>query len=833
MNKISLAGEWKVNWTDGDHGRADDFLLPICDPQRYMTLPFPGSIHSRLEAAGIVDDPRIGTNFLKSRWVEEKMWLLRREFTVPEAAASQPAYLHIDVLDGVAKIAVNGVLVGEHCNAFYPVDLPLTGLLRPGQNEISIQLESGLFKVADLSWGDYSDRSDMRLNKRHHLRQAQYQFGWDWNPRLIFFGLHGKIEIGWGDLPRLKQVSVLGEVAQDLASAQIRVRPLLAWSGDQPVEVRMELTSLDGLSVEKALMLVPGEQELEITLEVAQPRLWWPRGYGEAFLYPLSLRIVILDNGEEREAAVWQGRTGLRRVEIHQPPHPETGRYFHLVINNQPVFCKGANWVPPEMSGHEVSPERIQRLVELAEAENMNTLRLWGGGVWANHTLLELCDERGFLVWHDLLFACAKFPGDRPEYLKDVEQEVSWGIREFSPHPSLVVWCGNNENEVGLWEWGYKNFGRTAPDLVLFHHVFPALMARLDPTRPYWPSSPYSSPSIPSSDPTVGDQHPWSVSLGADGVNFWAYRHHVDRFPNEGGVMGCAPLTSIRRFLGEKDLKMRSFAWESHDNTIVFWRDELGVAYRSVEYWLGKPVESMDEETYSRASGLLQAEGLKEYILNYRRRWPSTGSAIYWMFNDSWPTIHGWPTFDYYLHRKLSFFPVRRAFANDVVILADEGEVVGVYVVNDTRSPVNYTVQAGDFTPDGPVRTLLNKAVEVSAFTSLRVGELPRDPQKIYFALLEDEQGQRIAQDRMLLRPWRDWVISKPEISIETIERGGQKLARYSSECWVWGVVLDPSGEEDTQDDVFDLLPGIPYEIPLKEGQSPRPVAFTGSDLLR
>jgi beta-mannosidase len=830
MNHISLAGEWQVTWTGGQHGGVEQFLQPVQDPARYTAFTFPGSIHRNLEQMGLIDDPRLGVNALKARWVEEQYWILRREFEVPENAVGLPAFLHIEVMDGVAQVCINNEKVGDHWNAHRPAVIDLSGKLRSGKNEITILLESGLFAVADLPGKDYTRALETILNKRHQLRQAQYQFGWDWNPRLIYLGLHGVLEVVWGAQPWLKQVTVLGEVDEDLQAARIRVRPLFHVNGENAVPVTLRLHTAGGIPAAAEVVLQPGEDtEEEVALEISQPRLWWPRGHGEPHLYPLTLEVEM--NGEE--VAHWEGRTGLRRVALARSPHPEVGEYLHLLINNRPVFCKGANWVPPELSGHEVPSETIVKLVSLAEQENMNMLRLWGGGVWANHTLLELCDERGIMVWHDLLFACAKYPADRPDFLAEVEREVAWGIRAFSPHPSLVVWAGNNELEVGLWEWNYKGYGRTAPDLVLFHHIFPTLMARLDPTRPYWPSSPYSSPTVPANDPTIGDQHPWGVSLGADDINFWAYRNYVDRFPNEGGVLGCAPADSLRRFLPEEMMRIRSFDWEHHDNTIMFWKAEPGLAYRAVSHWLGQDPQAMSVEDYAFASGLLQAEGIKEYILNYRRRWPSTGSAIYWMFNDSWPTVHGWGTFDYYLNRKLSFFPVRRAFADQVVVAADEGDVVGIYVVNDTSAVLSAQVVSGFFAPgeQGDIAEDLFD-VEVPPFTSLRVKELGRDPQQVYYAVLR--QGDRsISQDRLLLRPFQEWKYVLPAVQVEEITLDGQQFARYTSSSWVWAVVLDPDGLAELPDDVFDLLPGIPYDLPLKTGQAPPPVLRTGNGLIR
>jgi beta-mannosidase len=221
-----------------------------------------------------------------------------------------------------------------------------------------------------------------------------------------------------------------------------------------------------------------------------------------------------------------------------------------------------------------------------------------------------------------------------------------------------------------------------------------------------------------------------------------------------------------------------------------------------------------------------------EYIYNYRRRWPSTGSAIYWMFNDSWPTVHGWGTFDYFLKRKLSFHPVRRAFANVAVALVDEGEEVGVFVVNDVSCTQSLTLETGSFLASGPAQLEGAWEGEVPAFTSLRVKALARDPQRVHYAVLRDRQGRVVAQNRLLLKPFGEWAMGQPAIRVDPVEREDGRYARYASHDWVWNVVLDPTGEEPALDDVFDLLPGIPYEVKLTPGQPVLPVAFTGNQLV-
>jgi beta-mannosidase len=849
MGELSLEGEWLATWGDGLHAKFVHAFQPVEDPERYLQMHFPGSILTNLVNAGLVDDPRTGINSLKARWVEEHFWILRKRFTLPDLAIFEDPWLHLEILDGVAQVIVNGVRIGQHANAHRPAYFDLSLAAQAGENELVILLESGLFKVADLPGSDYHSGEDTILNKRFHLRQPQFQFGWDWNPRLIFFGLHGDIRIVWGSEPRLRQMVVTNTMADDLKSAKIRLQPTWHLPDANPVQVHVSATCGKNLFVDKVVVLKPGSEEAssecELEFIVENPRLWWPAGHGEQALYPIEFTAEI----DDIPIARWVGKTGIRKVVIDQPPHPENGNYFHLKINNRPIFCKGANWVPPEMSAYEVSYEKVSQLVLEAVEQNFNILRIWGGAVWAGHDLLSLCDEAGLLVWHDLLFACSKYPVDQPEFLKEVQKEIAWGVREFSPHPALAVWCGNNEMEWGLWSWHYQDFGLTAPDFALFHQVVPMILKKIDPTRPYWPSSPYSSPEIEPNATFTGDQHPWGVSIGdADTPeDFWKYRTYQDRFPNEGGVLGISPLKSLRSFLSGDEQKPRSMAWEHHDNTVSFWRTQPGVGYSMVERWLGRPVSNLSVGELCLASGLIQAEGLKEYIRNYRRRWPDTSSAIYWDYNDSWPSVHGWGTLDYYLRRKPAFFAVKRANRPVIVVLADEGAEIpeapdqakiGVYVVNDTAIPVTLQLEAGDFPAQGMRNPRVEMTLTIDAFTSKKAAEIQRqDSGQVYYGVLYDEHGQVLDWDRMIL----DLVVfdsikagDRPiEIEADLVETATGRMARYQSKTWIWNVVLDIDGEANVADNIFDLLPGIPYDVPMKEQESPEPVKATGFSLFK
>jgi beta-mannosidase len=833
---LSLNGTWQVSWTEGLHGRSGHPGTEAIDEKRFISLEVPCEVHRALEGAGLLDDPNVGINSLKARWVEEQVWLYRRTFEVPQEALFEPAWLVFEGLDLAATIWLNGEQIAQHKNAHRPCRVPVTGKLRKGGNELFVSVESGLYDVADREGSAYASAPETLLNKRHWLRKAQYQAGWDWNPRLINVGIVGDVRLEWNAGPWIEHLVVLPELADDHTRAILKVRAIIHNPGPEPFKgvLQAAAAETEGHRVKRGqadFEAPAGESVQELALEIEHPRLWWPIGHGSQSLYKVVATLVV----DGQTVAEKRTRTGVRKVEIDRSPHPETGEYFVLKVNGRPIFCKGGNWVPPDMIVPGVENERYRKLVDLAVESNCNLLRVWGGGYYVNETLLDLCDERGLLLWHDLAFACAKYPGDDPAFLASVREEVRWNVRRMANHPSLAVWCGNNELEWGAFAWGYANSGRALPDYALYHHVIPVVLRDEDRSRPYWPSSPFSPDHIFPNEPTVGDQHPWEVTLGRFGADFWAYRQFVDRFPNEGGVLGASSPATLRQCLGD-DFAFRSFAWEHHDNAANFWRSEEGITYRAVRLWLGHDAAKMDLGEYCFASALLQAEGLGEYIDNYRRRMFSSSSAIFWMYNDSWPATHGWTIVDYYLRRKLCFHPVRRAFQPVRVVVAQDGDTVKVFGVNDTPDAWSGVLRFGVFKLEGGTPSDETCSVTLPANSSVALAEIPRSKWERAglkrtgaFAVLLDADDQVVSQHRLFLARFCDLKLAAPQVTV-TVANG---WATFASDQFAWGVCLDEDGERPLSDNCFDLLPGVPYRIPWDRAWGSPQVLRLGNDLLK
>lgn len=831
--QLNLSGKWKVTWNDGNHGpnSIDEFcgINPLNDTLRYIDIDVPMDINSAMQKKGMTGDLNYGINYLTTRWVAEQYWHYYKQFDAPKEVLNKSVWLKFDRLDYTAIIYLNGKLIGRHDNAFIPCMIDITGKLKEGKNSLTVGIESGLYDVSDKNLSDYNSSLNVHLNKRHWLRKPQYQFSWDWNPQLINIGITGDVSLIWRDEARLDNIVPWVEMTDDLLEANVTIRTFI-----EGTKISSGLT-IDATLVETnqkvsgQITTSKGINPYELKMRVKNPKLWWPLGQGAPNLY--TLRVDVKKDGKLIDSG--SRKIGFRKIEVDRSKHPVEGNYFTIRVNNRPVFMKGGNWVPADMIYSNVDKNRLEKLVDMAVDANFNILRVWGGGLYAGNDLLELCDEKGVLVWHDFLFACSKYPGDNVDFYNNVKREVTWAIREFAYHPSLIVWCGNNELEWGTWGWGYTNHSKVVPDYIIYHHLMPVIMKEEDPYRFYWPSSPYSENFEFPNSPTTGDQHPWGVSLQADSTNFWAYRDYVDRFPNEGGVLGASSPATLRQLLPSNEQFIRSFSWDLHDNMINFGTDKEGVTYKFVEDWLGKDYKKMSFDDYVFASALLQSEGLMEYINNYHRRMYSSSSAIFWMYNDSWPVTHGWTIVDYYLRKKLAYHPVRRAFEQICVVVAEDDNKINIYGINEKQQAWKGKLQYGLFETSGkfPVNEYRNVTLPPNASTIIASID-----KEIFvkagitnhgaFAVLKDSE-RVISQHRLFRTRFKDLALQKPQVSIKY---DGDK-ATITSPVYVWGLCLDIDGESDIDDNCFDLLPGIPYTVNLKKGEKIE-VKMTGNDIM-
>lgn len=811
QGRQDLSGTWLLRGADGQRGAVKTHHLRETDHAKWIEASVPGEVHLELIKQGWIGEPTEGLNALSSRWVEECLWSYRTTFKASEDAIANHAWLHFEGLDYYAKIYLNEELIGEHDNFYCPCVVPVKGKLR-NDNLLVVVLDSGLYMAGDKQVAGYFENSyDHPLHKRIWLRKPQSSFGWDWSVRCVNVGIHKPVYLEWAEAARVDDMVVLSEVNETLDEAKVTVRAFVDNCGDQPgrAEVTVRLDGGERASTYE-FDLHAGMQRLDAELTVEAPRLWWPADHGEQHLYEVAVQVRVdgVLIGERVK------RIGFRQLKINQAPHPSGGSYFYLVVNGKPIFAKGANFIPADMIFIRADRERYKGLIDRAREANFNFLRVWGGGLYETDDFYEACDERGIMVWQDFVFACAAYPATDAAFMRNVKREAVHNVRRLAHHPSLVMYCGNNENEWHTFRWDEENGEDVVmyPDYALYHHVLPRIVRDEDPGRYYQPSSPYSPGGAFPNDDTMGDQHPWSV--GFDNTDFRDYRKLTSRFPNEGGILGPTSVPAMEACLTDGQTHVQSFAWQQHDNAVDSWFP-LSAPDGMIRDWTGLDPRQMSLEEYVYYGGLVQGEGLREYIDNFRRRMFDSASAIFWMYNDCWPATRSWTIVDYYLNRTPSYYPVKRAFQPISVVVTREGDLVCVYGINETNGEWQGELQYGVFTLAGEYVSDVRQPTVIPANASACLAEFDGrqweeegDKNAVAFArLLQDDRTS--ARNRLILPQFVEMNWQRPNVAVS---RDGDQ-AVYVSDKFAWGVCIDLQGDRALDDNFFDLWPGMEHRI--------------------
>lgn len=769
MNTLSLCGEYTV------HSHSGYRKTPP------VTVTVPGTVQEAY--IPMLGAPEKAHNVLSYRWIEECLWIFEKTFTFSPTGSR--TRLVFEGLDLTAAIYLNGKEVGRHNNYYTPCVCDVTDAVREGENTLKIELDSGLHyaaakDVTRLNPAPYEHGT--WLHKRLWMRKPQYFGEWDWSPRLFTVGIHGDCRIESGEaFPDGLFVQTRLENATGFVDAAATV------DGDAPATLTATVRQTG------ETVCVSGTGTLSLTAAVPQPQLWYPVGYGEQPLYDVTFT---LSAGGDT-LAVWDRQVGFRQVEILQQPLAE-GKSFILTVNGQKIFAKGGDFVPADILPTRITDETYETLIDRALESGFNTLRVWGGGLYESETFYRLCDRRGILIWQDMIFACGYYPTDDPEFFENVCEELTFQLRRLAAHPALAVLCGNNE-----LDWGEhcdrvcREHPLPRPDRPLFYETIPAILRDNRITLPYVPSSPWSPEGDPN-DCHIGDQHPWGV--GFANKQYYDYRTYTDRFADEGGMLGSVSLPATELCLGNETDK--AFDWALHDNSIHhdFPYTEM-LAQVS-----GKDPAAMTTAEFVYYAGVMKSEALTEYVLNYRRRKFDSAAAIFWMFNDCWPTILSWTTVDYLQNRTPAFYPVKRAMQTAAVDIVKTEQGFTVYGISDALCTLTGTLEYGTFTPAGDYVTH-TLAVSLPANASTPLAAFEAAEGTVPYAILHTEQGE--ARRRYITGSPADYAADTPI----TVTVDGD-TATYCCERFVPAVCIDLSGRR-LSDNLFDLFPGKPHTVQL------------------
>jgi beta-mannosidase len=647
-----LAGPWKL--------LHDGFWYPA---------QVPGCVHLDLFRNGLIPDPFWGTNEWHLQWIEEKNWTYQIEFDrqIPECEHIE---LVAEGLDTVTEIRLNNGLVARTDNMFIGYRYDIHAGLKQFGNILELEFASPLKTIRQRQKPDDAEEWNDPVGGSSHLRKEPCSFGWDWGPRFATSGIYLPIRLeGWNynriATVRIRQVHAHGDV-------ELQLQPEFA--ADRPVEYRGSVY-FNGTLLER----FSGP-----ALRIQSPRLWWPNGHGDQPLYDLRLEVLAEDG---LTVDRWEKRIGLRTIELDR--HQDAfGESFQFNVNHRPIFAKGANWIPAHSFLTEAGPEMYKDLINSAATVGMNMLRVWGGGIYEKDLFYDLCDEKGLLVWQDFMFACALYPGDEG-FLESVHREAAYQVRRLAHHPSLALWCGNNELEQKPNEI-QKTEERTRAYEVLFYDLLPKTVAACDGTTAYWPSSPHNPAGYaqgPNSE-EGGDSHLWDVWHLRKPAKY--YEKQATRFGSEFGMQSYSSPQVAATYCSPDRFNIQGPEMENHQKNAA--GNEIIFDYVAKRYRFPK-----DYAALAYLSQLNQAYCVKVAIEHFRRSMPQTMGALYWQLNDCWPGA-SWSSIEFGGRWKALHYEVKRDFAPALVSVQVPGDEVagkGNQILSTIKDLHIYTVFDG------------------------------------------------------------------------------------------------------------------------------------------
>ena len=676
----------------------------------------PGVVHTDLLTAGLVPDPYLDENEAALQWVGRTAWRYRTRLHLPAPAPGERVELVFGGLDTVAEVRLDDQVLGTPRNMHRTHRYDVTALLgadgscgdahiEHDESEGHDEHELVVDFAAQLDAAEaMSEAQGPRVHTNEHpfnaVRKMACNFGWDWGPDLVTAGIWRPVHVERWRTARLRTVRPLATVGGTTGRVEVHVEVERDPSQASPLVLAATVTTPGGTPYVVSVDLGESGGCGVVTVELPDVALWWPRGYGDQPLYDLAVTL----QQDESELDRWEGRTGFRTVTLDTGPD-EHGTPFVLSVNHRPVLVKGANWIPDDCFPHRVDRARYAARIGDAVDAGMNLLRVWGGGLYESDDFYDLCDEQGVLVWQDFLFACAAYAEEQP--LRDeVVAEATEAVTRLSPHPSLVVWNGNNENLWGHedWDWA-EQLGDLTWGRGYYLDVLPELVGRLDPTRPYSPGSPWSfDERRHPNDPAHGTMHIWDVWNSLD---YKHYRDYVPRFVSEFGYQGPPTWATLNRAVHDAPLTPSSPAMSSHQKAV-------GGATKlthGMEPHLDVPPDDRFED-WHWAMQVQQARAVT-FGLEHLRSWhPVCSGAIVWQLNDCWP-VTSWAAVDGDGRRKPLWFALRHAYAARLLSVQprDGGLVLAVGNDTDEGWATQVTVRRLDL--DGAERARTTLTVDV------------------------------------------------------------------------------------------------------------------------
>lgn len=782
----------------------------------------PGTVHTDLMANEIIEDPFFRLNERAVQWVDKEDWMYETMLTpTADELSAQNQDLVFYGLDTYADVYLNGSLILNADNMHRTWRVNIKDKLKPGENKLEVYFHSPIkidLPKCDLYDYGFNTGPDQSQNGgifdklvSIFARKAGYHYGWDWGPRLVTSGIWRPVVLETWNGPKIDDVQVIQNEVNGAKADLTLIAEVLSDSDDN---AKIEFKA-DGKSLaSKEVALKKGLNRIEVAAQVKKPRLWWPNGLGEPYLYYFTTTVTAAAGSDNNSQEI-----GLRSIKLHNDKD-QYGHNLYFEVNGKPVFMKGVDMVPLDNFLPRITHEKYEKHVLDAKNVNMNMIRVWGGGVYEDDYFYQLCDRNGMLVWQDFMFACSTYPADE-KFLTSIRHEAVDNVRRLRNHACIALWCGNNECQDVFYGWGNrKKYYEEKGVLPLLESQFKAMYFKTLPEvvkeygggTAYRPSSPFAFEDTPS-DGINGDDHYWGVWHGRDSIGHYNVKRA--RFFSEYGFQSFPEFESVKLYAPqERD-------WDINSEVMMAHQRAGSYANNLIREYMADEFRVPDNfEDFLYVGMILQGDAIKTAMEAHRRDMPYCMGTLVWQHNDCWP-VASWAGRDYYGRWKAQQYFARKAYRDILVSPLVKGDTLNVNIVSDRRTAVRGTLALKAMTLDGKViwqknfkttaRPLESRKIFASDIRPI-LGDYTRG-QVIFtteFTTGDAEPYTNIAY--ACRQKYMDYAKPRFSVKVELADDGFD--VTVGTDVFARGVFLSIDGIENFfSDNYFDILPGCERKI--------------------
>lgn len=786
MKRI-LNGKWTVD---------SDFI------GKKLEVNVPGSIYNDLISYGLLEDPYYRDNEYKTNECLAFDYTYETNFEMSSEELEKLVYLGFDGIDTIASVYVNDQLLFEPNNQHRRFRIRANHLLVSGNNNLKIVIHPILeyiLKEREKSGLDYYTQVDSTPNF-NFVRKAHCMFGWDWGPKIPDGGINKDVYVEVVEGNTILDVEVVQETTKEVSKIDLKIENEMI----NETNTVVELWYKDSLIIREEFET---KETNTILLEVNDPKLWNPIGYGEPNLYKLIIKNLL----DEKVVSEKEQNIGLRDIQIVREKD-QYGESFYVKVNGNPIFIKGSNYIIEDNILPRTNYDRTRTLLEDIVKCNHNSIRVWGGALYPTDYFYDICDELGILVWQDLMFACCYYDATNKEFLENIRLEIIDNVNRIKNHPSLALICGNNENELAL-EWNPPNPEIAARDyLYMCEEFIPSVMKEVAPHIFFWLSSPSSGGGFDfPNDESRGDMHYWGVWHSEEPIE--AYRDHYPRFMSEYGLQSFPCIETIKTFAIEEDMNIFSYVMECHQKNVSC--NQKIFNYISKMFKFPNSFESL-----IYLSQIIQAKGIKYCAEHMRRNYPRCMGSIYWQLNDCWP-VASWSSIDYFgRYKALQYFS--KKFYNPILLSLEEDKEnskLTVNVNNETLNDFDGFVMVTAMKLNGEVLWEDEIDVSMKALSAKNIREYSFDMSlkekhdfSVYARLVVN--GEVVSENDVEFVYDKHLQLIKPNIEIALEKEGNKYSLTFNSDVVAKYVEVKIEGYDfKFSDNFFNLIPGIEKTI--------------------